>query len=155
MPSKSVASTPYEIWKGRKPNLKHLKTWGYPAYVRNIFGHKLSARLDKCRFVEYLKKINGYYFYHPTEQKVFVSRLATFLKHEFIQERGSGRNIELMKFHDLQIDPKIPVVVGPQKDPQSKVSKDEVHPQYTPVGKGAGFHTWISKFFWNITQRNM
>ena len=23
-------------------------------------------------------------------------------------------------------------MVGPQKDPQSKISKDEVHPQYTP-----------------------
>ena len=77
-----------------------------------FFGHKLSARLDKCRFVEYLKKINEYYFYHPTEQKVFVSRHATFLKHEFIQERGSGKNIELMKVHDLQIDPEISMV-GP------------------------------------------
>ena len=77
MPSKSVASTPYEIWKGRKPNLKYLKTWGCPAYVRNIFRHKLSARSDKCRFVGYPIKTNGYYFYHLTEQKVFISKHAT------------------------------------------------------------------------------
>ena len=37
VPSKSVASTPYEIWKGRKSNLKHLKIWDYPTYVKNIF----------------------------------------------------------------------------------------------------------------------
>ena len=92
---------------------------GYPTYVKNIFGHKLNARSDKCRFVEYLNEINGYYFNHPTEQKVFVSRHATFLKHEFIQEGGSRRNIEFMKVHDLQIDPEISVV-GPQEDPQSK-----------------------------------
>ena len=112
MPSKSVASTPYKIWNGRKPNLKHLKTLGCPTYVKNIFGHKLSARSDKYRFVGYPKKTNGYYFYHPTYQKVFVSRHATFFKNEFIQEGSSGRNIELTEVHDLQIDPKIPVI-GP------------------------------------------
>ena len=67
VPSKSIASTPYEIWKGRKPNLKHLKIWSSPAYVKNIFRHKLSTRSDRCRFVGYPKKTNRYYFYHPTE----------------------------------------------------------------------------------------
>ena len=96
VPSKSIASTPYEIWKERKSNLKHLKIWGCPTYVKNIFGHKLSIRSDKSRFVGYSKETNGYY-YHPTEQKVFVSRHAILLKNEFIQEGGSGRNIELTK----------------------------------------------------------
>ena len=78
MPSKSVASTLYKIWKGRKSNLKYLKTWDCPIYVKNIFGYKLSTRSDKCMFVGYTKKANGYYSYHPTEQKVLVSRHATF-----------------------------------------------------------------------------
>ena len=83
--SKSIiVSTPFEIWKGRKSNLKHLKIWSCLAYVKNIFWHKLSTRSNKYRFVGYPKKTNGYYFYHPTEQKVFVSRHATFLKNEFI-----------------------------------------------------------------------
>ena len=115
MPSKFVASTPYEIWKGRKPNLKHLKIWGYSTYVKNIFGHKLNARSDKYRFVGYPKETNGYYFYHPIDQKVFVSRHTTFLENEFIQEGSSGRNIELTEVHDLQTDPEI-LVVGPQED---------------------------------------
>ena len=97
MPSKSDASTPYEIWKGRKPNHKHLKTWGYPVYVKNLFGYKFSARSDKYRFIRYPKETNEYYFYHPTEQKMFVSRHTTFLKNELIHEGGSGRNIELIK----------------------------------------------------------
>ena len=41
------------------------------------------------------------------------------------------RNIELTEVHDLQIDSKTSVV-GPQEDTQSKIPKDEVHPQYTP-----------------------
>ena len=62
---------------------------------------------------------------------MFVSRHAIFLKNKLIQEGDSGRNIEPIEVHDLQIDPESSVV-GPQKDPQSEVPKDEVHPQYTP-----------------------
>ena len=36
-----------------------------------------------------------------------------------------------MEVQDLQTDPEIPMVES-QEDPQSKVPKDEVHPQYTP-----------------------
>ncbi|KAL8098527.1 hypothetical protein AgCh_031343 [Apium graveolens] len=35
VPSKSVPQTPYEIWKERKPSLKHVKIWGCPAYVKH------------------------------------------------------------------------------------------------------------------------
>ena len=36
VPSKSVASTPYEIWKERKLNLKHLKTWGWDNFASEV-----------------------------------------------------------------------------------------------------------------------
>ncbi|KAL8117796.1 hypothetical protein AgCh_015631 [Apium graveolens] len=32
---KSVPQTSYEIWKERKPSLKHVKIWGCPAYVKH------------------------------------------------------------------------------------------------------------------------
>ena len=48
-------------------------------------------------FVGYSKKIKEYYFYHPTEQNVIVSRHAIFLEKKFIQEGGSESNIELKK----------------------------------------------------------
>ena len=89
-----MPSTPYEIWRGKKPNLKYLKIWGCPAYVKKIFGHKLSARTDKCLFVGYPKESIGYLFYHPIEHKVFVSKYATFMEKEFILERDSGKKIE-------------------------------------------------------------
>ena len=79
----------------------------------------------------YPKESIGYYFYHPTQQKMFVGRHVIFLEKEFIQEGGSGRNIELTEVHGLQIDPKISVV-GPQEDLQSEVPRDKVHSQYTP-----------------------
>jgi hypothetical protein len=32
-PSKSVKTTPYELWHGKKPTLSFLKIWGCEAYV--------------------------------------------------------------------------------------------------------------------------
>ena len=32
-PSKSVETTPYELWFGKKPNLSFLKIWGCDAYM--------------------------------------------------------------------------------------------------------------------------
>ena len=42
--------------EGKKINLKHLKIWGCPAYVKNIDRHKLDARSEKCRFIGYPKE---------------------------------------------------------------------------------------------------
>ena len=105
-PSKSVPSTLYEIWRRKKPNLKYLKylkIWDCPAYVKINFGHKLSARADKCLFVGYPKETIGYLFYHPTKQKVFLSKYAIFMKKEFILERDSAKKIELGEVQDLQM----------------------------------------------------
>ena len=62
----------YEIWKGKKPSLKHIKVWGCPSYVKRLQTNKLEARSDKCRFIDYPKETMGYYFYQPSNHKVFV-----------------------------------------------------------------------------------
>ena len=87
VPSKSVDVTPYEIWCNKKPILSHMKVWGCPAYVKRIMSDKLDAKSDKCLFVGYPKELQGYYFYHTLEQKVFVSRNAVFLEKEFLLKR--------------------------------------------------------------------
>ena len=59
--------------------------------------------------------------------RIFVSRYAIFLEKKFIQEGGSGRNVELREVQDLQTIPEISVD-GPQNDPQSKVPTNEIYP---------------------------
>lgn len=34
MPIKAAVKTPYELWAGRKPSLKHFYVWGCPAEAR-------------------------------------------------------------------------------------------------------------------------
>ncbi|KAL0381892.1 UNVERIFIED_CONTAM: hypothetical protein Slati_4610700 [Sesamum latifolium] len=82
-PSKSVPQTPYEIWHGKSASYKYLRVWGSAAYVKRLMGDKLDSRSTLCRFVRYLKETAGYYFYDPTEQKIFVSRNSVFLEKGF------------------------------------------------------------------------
>ncbi|KAL0286986.1 UNVERIFIED_CONTAM: hypothetical protein Sradi_7135100 [Sesamum radiatum] len=63
--------------------LQVLKSVGSPAYVKRLVGDKLDSRSSLCRFVGYPKETAGYYFYHPSEQKVFVLRNAVFLEKGF------------------------------------------------------------------------
>jgi hypothetical protein len=55
----------------------------------------LGGKSDKPKFMRYLKDIIGYYFYHFVEQKIFVSKHATFLKKEFLQKKSNERKIKL------------------------------------------------------------
>ncbi|KAL0403952.1 UNVERIFIED_CONTAM: Retrovirus-related Pol polyprotein from transposon TNT 1-94 [Sesamum radiatum] len=82
-PSKNMAQTPYQIWHGKPASYKYLRVWGSPAYVKRLVEDKLDSRSSLCRFVDYPKETAGYYFYYPSEQKVFVSRNAVFLKKSF------------------------------------------------------------------------
>jgi hypothetical protein len=82
-PTKSVPNIPYELWTGKKPSLNHIKIWGCPSYVRKSNVDKLGPRSDRCLFVGYPKMSTGFYFYNPSEEKVFVSRNAIFLEEDY------------------------------------------------------------------------
>ena len=56
---------------------------------------KLAPKTEKCLFVGYPKETKGYYFYNPTENKVFVAQKATFLEKEFVFKKNSGSKVHL------------------------------------------------------------
>ncbi|KAI5431047.1 hypothetical protein KIW84_035267 [Lathyrus oleraceus] len=74
VPSKKVEKTPYE----------------------------LEPKSDKCLFVGYPKETRGYYFYNPSEGKVFVARTGVFLEKDFISKGISGRKVELEEIQESQ-----------------------------------------------------
>ena len=91
IPTKSVPNTPYELWTGKKPSLNHIKIWGCPAHVKRFNVDKLGSRTDRCLFVGYPKMTTGFYFYNPNENKVFVSRNATFLEEDYSLNETESR----------------------------------------------------------------
>ena len=82
-PSKSVETTPYELWFGKKPKMSFLKVWGCDAYVKKLQLDKLEPKLEKRVFTEYPKDAIGCTFYHRSEGKIFVAKNGTFLE-EFL-----------------------------------------------------------------------
>jgi len=104
--SKSVVTTPYEIWHGMKPSLSFLKVWDCEAYVKKLQPDKLEPKAGKCIFVGYPKETIGYTFYNKSEGKTFVGRNGHFLEKEFLANDVSGRKIELDEIVDpsLQIE---------------------------------------------------
>jgi hypothetical protein len=104
-PSKSVETTPYELWHGKNPTLSFLRVWGCEAYVKKLQPDKLESKSKKCIFVGYPRETLGYTFYHEAEGKTLVSKTGIFLEKEFLAEGVGGRKVEL----DEIIDPSLEI----------------------------------------------
>ena len=48
-PSKSIETTPYELWFDKKPKLSFLKVWGCNAYVKKFQPDKLKPKIGEVR----------------------------------------------------------------------------------------------------------
>ena len=100
VPTKAVPKTPFELWKGWKPSLKHLRIWGCPAEVRvyNPHERKLDPRTISAFFIGYAEKSKGYRFYCPNHSsRIVESRNARFLENDVVS--GSDR-LKDMIFED-------------------------------------------------------
>ena len=124
-PSKSVETTPYELWFGNKPKLSFLKVWGCDAYVKRLQPDKLEPKSEKCVFIGYPKETIGYTFYHRSEGKVFVAKNGSFLEKEFLSKEVSGRKVELDE------------VIEPSLEFESSAALETVPEQPTPAREEA------------------
>lgn len=72
--------TPYEAWKGRKPRVSHLVTFGSIAYVldKSLSRNKLDKKSQKCIFSGYCPQSKAYRLYNPESGKIMVSRDVKF-----------------------------------------------------------------------------
>ena len=94
-PYKSVETTPYELWYGKKPKLLFLKVWGCD--VKKLQPDKLEPKSEKCILIGYPKETVGYTSYHRSEGKIFVAKNGSFLEKEFLSKEVSGRKVALDK----------------------------------------------------------
>ncbi|KAJ9547335.1 hypothetical protein OSB04_019878 [Centaurea solstitialis] len=122
-PTKSVEKTPYELWKGKKPNISFLKIWGCEVYVKRPTSEKLKPKSDKCFFVGYPKTTVGYYFYNPEENKVFVARNGKFLEEKFLGLENTRKDVDLQVVDEENTTP----VVEPE------IQHNNVEPQSEPI----------------------
>jgi transposase InsO family protein len=96
VPTKAVPKTPFELWKGWKPSLRHMPVWGCPSEVRiyNPQEKKLDPRTISGYFIGYAERSKGYRFYCPSHStRIVESRNAKFLENDLISGRDQTRNI--------------------------------------------------------------
>ena len=142
VPSKSVNSTPYELWTGRKPSLDFLRPWGSMAYVLDSshkYG-KLGPRGKKCIFIRYFDTSKGYIFVGEDlsgSVTEFEARDATFLENEFpSQSEVTNGNIEFFEANpplDNELHPSIEeeggIYSSPPPQRASSIVMDEPEPR--------------------------
>ena len=132
VPSKSVETTSYELWFGKKPKLSFLKVWGCDAYVKKFHPDKLKPKSEKCVFIGYPKETVGYTFYHRSEGKIFVAKNGSFLEKEFLSKEVSGRKVELDE------------VTVPTPLFESSLSQKTVPVTPTPISEEVNYHDHVN-----------
>ena len=80
VPSKTVPTTPYEIWHGKKPSLSHLRIWDCQTHIKRQQVDKLEFRSFRAWFIGYPKESLEYYFYISKDHNVIVNRYTIFFE---------------------------------------------------------------------------
>ncbi|RVW94715.1 Retrovirus-related Pol polyprotein from transposon TNT 1-94 [Vitis vinifera] len=95
VPTKAAAKTPYELWTGRKPSLKHFHIWGCPTEARPHKPHekKLDSKTVSSYFIGYAERSRGFKFYDPAIRSIFETGTATFFEDVEFGGRNQVRNI--------------------------------------------------------------
>ena len=102
VPTKAIPKTPFELFKGWKPSLRHVRVWGCPSEVRvyNPQEKKLDPRTISGYFVGYAERSKGYRFYCPSHSTRFVeSRNAKFLENDLISGSDQSQDVNPEKNH--------------------------------------------------------
>ncbi|GJX04578.1 retrovirus-related pol polyprotein from transposon TNT 1-94 [Tanacetum coccineum] len=86
--SRVISISPYELWKGSKPNLDYLRVWGCLAYYRTPEPKrsKLGDRGIKSMFVGYAKNSKAYRLLDKNSCVIIESRDVEFFKDKFSKD---------------------------------------------------------------------
>ena len=104
VPSKAVPKTPFELWTGRKPSLRHIHIWGCPVKARiyNPHGKKLDSRAISGYFIGYPDKLKGYRFYCPNHSvRIVETGNARFLENGEINGSNEPRKVDV---EEIRVD---------------------------------------------------
>ncbi|KAK0593870.1 hypothetical protein LWI29_024792 [Acer saccharum] len=147
VPSKSVPKTPHELWTGRKPSLQHLRIFGCPAHVLKGKTEKMESRSETCIFVGYPKETKGYYFYSPSDLKVFVSTNAKFLEKDYMNDFVPRSRIVLNEMSGDTIPREVtqpnPIVSSdPTQDQQPTIPRRSGRVKHNPKDTSVWENQW-------------
>ena len=149
VPTKVVQKTPFELFKGWKPSLRHIRVWGCPFEVRiyNPQEKKRDPRTISGHFIGYTEKFRGYIFYCPSNTTRIVElRNAKVLENDLIggsgqihdtlskrdryqgQTSGSSHKLTIIHTHEIETGIRQPVIENSQSfEPVDCVVKEQLN----------------------------
>ncbi|KAJ9565087.1 hypothetical protein OSB04_001053 [Centaurea solstitialis] len=147
VPSKAVPKTPFELWKGWKPSLKHPEVWGCAVEARayNPDERKLDMKTISGYFIGFPEKSKGYIVYCPNHKlRIIETGNVKFIMDGMI---SGSTFVEDKSVHETRVtiplpikntDKTIPSIVEPHNDEGSLVdstiveSTNNEEPQHQP-----------------------
>ena len=115
IPMKKKKISPYEIWKGRKPNIGYFKVWGCLAYCKNLHPNrtKLGPRGIRCAFVGYANNSKAYRLLDLESNVIIESREVEFFEnlttksndHQITMNEGSREENSSRVVEPQQLEP--------------------------------------------------
>ena len=100
IPSKAIPKTPFELWTGRKPSLRHLHIWGCLAKARVYNPHemKLDSRTISGYFIGYLEKSKWYRFYCLNHTSIIIEiDNAKFIENGEVSKSANKQIVDINK----------------------------------------------------------
>nr|KAJ0189684.1 hypothetical protein LSAT_V11C800438810 [Lactuca sativa] len=122
--SRVIPTSPYELWKGRKPNLDYLKVWGCVAYYRtpNPKRTKLGARANKSIFIGYAQNSKAYRLLDIDSGVVMESRDVEFFEDKFSKDEENSSHTTPTST-SREILPPPPIVEEPRRSTRARIEK--------------------------------
>nr|KAJ0199183.1 hypothetical protein LSAT_V11C600308020 [Lactuca sativa] len=121
--SRVIHTSPYELWKGRKPNLDCLKVWGCVAYYRTPDPKrtKLGAQANKSIFIGYAQNSKAYRLLDIDSGVVVESRNVEFFEDKFSRDEENSSHTTPTST-SREILPPPPIVEEPRRKPLEMIS---------------------------------
>jgi transposase InsO family protein len=121
--------TPYELWKGIKPNFSHLRVFGADAYVHVPKDErtKFDPKAIKCIHVGYCETQKAFRLWDPATRKVRISRDVLFNEERFcsISRESCFSNPPLVYPEELVPENSI---LSPSEDPPETLPSENQLP---------------------------
>ena len=102
MPSRGRSATPYELFYGEVPDLRHLRAFMCTCYAHippPLRGGKLDETALKCVFVGYGLNPKTYRVYDPETQSVYTSSSVRFDENDFMLSGSNWRGRGALQFN--------------------------------------------------------
>ena len=96
-----MGETPYLLWYGEKPNLKHVRVFGCVVYahIPDRNRKKLDNKAQKLRFIGYTGTANNFKVWDEENHKLYVCHDVIFSENDFGKSTDAN-DLELENFKE-------------------------------------------------------